>query len=603
MFLNGIRLGEYGLDPDNVIEEITEKCVKGRKNYTVISARRPDIPAEKFIEWTRFMVEHEIYFQYAWGQREPSPFTTETLEKIKEIGGKYFLGIELPEFGSIFGCAGKGYVFNAHFHNFDKLSEGKEAFIKYIKDSYASFGFSKDTDFSVTEATGLISYLTKADCALPSLETLCGNVEIMTPLVRGSVKAAHRKGYINYVAHEWYGGVDNEDTLKKKRLRMVYNHSYMNGATGVILESGDLCINSHGMREDYNHELPVFYRNMLDEFSDFVEKDNRPDGKVRVRVAFAQGNNDGWSPWNSGSSLWNNHQKESWGYSAPEFTWRIINEINTKRSWCDVHNFGKYDLSGAPGYGSYDIINVGIADIDTLAEYDYLIFTGHNTMTEEIYDKLLKYVKGGGTLFMTAAHLNASDDRSGELALIKDGKVSELFGLTLDSARINRTNSGIKFQKSICPEVYYSADAEFDPLFSSGYANYIEAEMCGASKTAYLSNSFIEKYNTEGGCALTEYKCGNGYAVLLCSVDYPGAGATYELYRTVVRELLNASHRTADVKVIASDRIRFNVWDSGDVYLLNTDFDLPSHAIIEKNGKKYEFTLDACEIKHIILNN
>ena len=141
MFLNGIRLGEYGLEPESVIEELTEKCIKGRKNYTVISARRPDITEEQFLEWTKFMVDHQIYFQFGWGQREPAPFTTSTLKKIAEIGGKYFLGIELPELGSIFGCSGKGYVFNAHFHDFATMNEGKEAFKKYIRDIYAALIF------------------------------------------------------------------------------------------------------------------------------------------------------------------------------------------------------------------------------------------------------------------------------------------------------------------------------------------------------------------------------------------------------------------------------------------------------------------------------
>ena len=76
-------------------------------------------------------------------------------------------------------------------------------------------------------------------------------------------------------------------------------------------------------------------------------------------------------------------------------------------------------------------------------------------------------------------------------------------------------------------------------------------------------------------------------------------GQTYDIYRTVVRELLSASHRTAEVKVLASDRVRFSVYDSGDVYLLNTDFDVPSYARVEKGGNSVEVTLAPCEIKHI----
>ena len=77
------------------------------------------------------------------------------------------------------------------------------------------------------------------------------------------------------------------------------------------------------------------------------------------------------------------------------------------------------------------------------------------------------------------------------------------------------------------------------------------------------------------------------------------AGQTYDIYRTVVRELLSSSARTSPVKVLANDKIRYSIYKEGDVYLLNTDFDIPGVALIEANGKKEYVTLNPCEIKHI----
>ena len=127
----------------------------------------------------------------------------------------------------------------------------------------------------------------------------------------------------------------------------------------------------------------------------------------------------------------------------------------------------------------------------------------------------------------------------------------------------------------------------------------LDSTLNGAEAVAILSTSFSEKSNVDRGVALLENKLGDGYAILLTSLDYPGMGQTYDLYRTVVRELLSASNKTADVKVFANDRVRFTVYESGDVYLLNTDFDVPSYARVEKNGKSEEMTLAPCEIKHI----
>ena len=596
-FLNGIRLGEYGLDPESVIDEINEKCIKGRKNYTAISVRRTDIPDEKFYEWAKYLSDNKIYFHLSWGQYEPSPFSVPAVSEIKRIAGKYFLGIELPELGTIFGCAGKGYKHSPHFHNYERLSEGKEEFVKVVKAARDAYGYPADIGFTFTEATSLLSYLADVGVSMFSLETMCANVDIMTPLIRGAARAAGNLPYMNYIAHEWYGGVYNDDELKKKRLRMVYDHSYMNGASAVIIESGDLSMHSHGMEQGYDGELPTFYRRTVDEFTDFLETDKRPEGLPKVKVAFVQGNLDGWSPWNAGSALWNNINDEAWGYDTPEFTNRILYEIVNKRSWSDVHNFGKEDTSG---YVPYDIVNAAYLTEENVNNYDVLIFTGWNTMTDAIYKTLISFVKGGGKLLMCAAHLNESEMRNGEIKLLNNGDLTELFGCRISSDKIVRTNAGVKFNKSMCEDVIYPADMVFDPLLSSGYANYASvSELVGGKNAAILSDSFYENGNGEGAAVMIENKVGAGCAILLTALDYPGKGQTYDVYRTVVRELLSSTARGAEYKILASDKVRYSIYESGDIYLLNTDFDIPSFARVEGNGKTEEVILKPCELKHI----
>ncbi|MBR5140648.1 MAG: hypothetical protein IKV16_06285, partial [Clostridia bacterium] len=541
-----------------------------------------------------------FHFAFSSNVNKRLPFDRETATKMKRVAGEHFLGILIPELGSTYGCSGKAYGGSSRHHNFERLSEGRDGFINHINEAVDKIGFPDDIGVSVIEATSLVSYVAAARTGIPVLETMCGDVENTVPLLRGSAKVKGYEGYINYVAHEWYGGVNNEDELKKKRLRMVYDYSYMNGAGGIILESGDLSMHSHGLRQGYDEEMPKFYRRTLDEFSDYLETDKRPEGYPITKVAFAQGNLDGWSAWNSGSALWNNMNDGDWGYGAPEFTNKILSELGTKRRWCDVHNFGPHDYSGAAGYGTYDIVNIGFASVEVLSRYDYLIFTGWNSMTSEIYDKLIAYVKGGGKLFMCAAHLNTSEKRNGEIKLINGGDLTELFGCRIDCENAHVTNSGVKFYQSQCDDIIYPYDkGSFDPLLSAGYANYATVELAGGKAVAVLSNSFVESGNTDNGIAAVENKLGDGYAILLTSLDYPGKGQTYDIYRTVVRELLSASHRSAPVKVLANDKVRFSVYESGDMYLLNTDFDVPSHAIVLKDGKRVEVDLLPCEMKHI----
>ena len=249
-FLNGVRIGEYELDVDRVIDEIREKCIEGRKNYTSIALYRgEELDCETVTSWARFLTDNDIYFHFAFSSSPnvPTPFSPETAREVKRIAGDHFLGILIPELGSTYGCTGKAYGGVSRHHEFELLSQGKQGFIDHINSAIERFGFPDDIGVSVIEATSLVSYVAAANTGIPVLETMCGDVENTVPLLRGSAKAKGGEGYINYVAHEWYAGVDNEDELKKKRLRMVYNYSYMNGARGIILESGDVCMHSHGL--------------------------------------------------------------------------------------------------------------------------------------------------------------------------------------------------------------------------------------------------------------------------------------------------------------------------------------------------------------------
>ena len=97
---------------------------------------------------------------------------------------------------------------------------------------------------------------------------------------------------------------------------------------------------------------------------------------------------------------------------------------------------------------------------------------------------------------------------------------------------------------------------------------------------------------------LTENKCGDGYAILMTSLDYPGS-AGFTAYKTVVRELMNLSHREADVKVYGADKLRFSVYKGDRIYLLNTDFDSKIFATVDNGKEKREFILEPGELKTV----
>lgn len=612
--INGIRIGQFEFDIDTVIEQIKWRCIASKINYAAFSAAgdvdygcigtaEKKAREQKFIEIAKFMRENKIYFSFTGTHDGDFGLSGELLSEMKEIGGDYFVGCFLPELGSMFGCKGSGFpdVYGNKEQPYKDMKEAKDKFIDYVNEFFDRVDLPDDVKnkLSIIEATSLLPYAMESKLAFPMVEAMCGNPEIMIPMVRATAKAHNSPKWITYIAHECYAGNRQTDVLKSKRLRMIYDYGYMCGSDVFILESGDLCIFAKGMKAPFNNPISQHYRDVLREFADYTTKDVRPEGGPKVKVAFLQGNCDGWSSWRAGSSLWNQFSKKEWGYSAPEFSWRIMDEINVRRSWHDVCNFGNIDLSGAPAYGQYDVINV-CSPTETLCSYDYLIFTGWNTMTEEIYASLKEFVSKGGRLLMTAAHLNISASRNGEIKLIHGGDVRDLFGCTLDADNAYISNAGFKFNDSIMDDVLYPiCPASTDPLLSNGYVNYAPVHLENGKTACYATQYFDEEDNPDPHPVVVENKVGEGYAVLITSLDYPGAGSIYPIYRTVAREIVTASHRSCPIKVYGSDRLRFSVYEGDKVYLLNTDFDSEIIATVIRNGEEIKVSLKPCEMKSI----
>lgn len=615
--IHGIRIGQFDFDVDSVIAEVKWRCIDNGMNYVAFNPGEKDFCGykneykdEKFIEIAKFLAKNKVYFSFTntGGTKESPAFglKIETLAQIKEIAGDYYIGNLICEPGGHW-SNGADYVDEVFTGN---LQDGKDGFIKDLNDRIKNAQLPDElkSEVAFIEATGLLPYIAESEAVFPVLEAINGNTDIMVPMVRGTAKAYNKERYITYIAHECYGGERWEDILKAKRLQIMYNYAYLCGSMGFLLESGDLGYRvyrdetgNHGLKPsefDFSHPVSKNYRNVLRSFADFINNDNRPEGGPKVKVAFVQGNLDSWSSFNPGSSVWNRFDDPAYGYSGPEYTWRLLDDIYVRRPWYYPHNYGEKDLSGAPAYGQFDIINANVS-LEAMKKYDLLIFTGWNTMTSEIYNNLVEYVKQGGKVIMTAAHLDTSVTRGEGIKLINDGDVEALFGCRLNAKESFSSSCGFKFNESIIDGILYPVNRDYDPWFASGYAKYAKTELKGASVASYLSQAYSESKNSDGRTAMIENKLGDGYALLVTSLEYPGQGALYSMYKAVVRELMTASHRACDVKVYGSDRLRFSVYEGNRVYILNTDLDSDIFVTVEKNGEELKYTLKPGELKAV----
>ena len=242
----------------------------------------------------------------------------------------------------------------------------------------------------------------------------------------------------------------------------------------------------------------------------------------------------------------------------------------------------------------------GVAD--ALSKYENLVFLGWNSMTDENMDKLTVYVKRGGKLLLSGAHLNYSVKRQGEFIPPSNEKLKALCGISFNGTT-SRTNYGLKFEyDSLEPKHLYPGTKTFvcDPLYSAGYVEYMNLELCGARVLAKTADCFAD-HGTGEHIAIVENRIGNGLVTLVTSISYPGNPSLYPVYLDLVHEAVTSSARNCEIRVIAPDKLRYTVYEGNKIYLLNTDYDLPITAKIIYDGKETLVNLDSLELKTIEL--
>ncbi|MBQ3224667.1 MAG: hypothetical protein IJB42_03065, partial [Oscillospiraceae bacterium] len=197
-----------------------------------------------------------------------------------------------------------------------------------------------------------------------------------------------------------------------------------------------------------------------------------------------------------------------------------------------------------------------------------------------------------------------------------DGKLSDFLGC--DIVGTERRDGSVKFVRdSMMKNVLYpvvqnedqavvaAAWVAVDPLFPSGNIDFVNIN-CKSCEVIAYANVAKEHIRETDPPAVIENKYGKGVVSLITELKYPGNSENRLFYSYIMRAIFSASHRGCDVKVIANDRIKFTVYDAGDgkrkIYLLNTDFSLPSTVIVKTDVEEIKLTLDSLERKEITVS-
>lgn len=604
----GIEIGDTHDRYETFVDYVKENYDLEKLGFVLIHCTKREIGRERFVEWARFFKENDIHFAFLYTQQRGAPegkesqLTADTVAKVKEIAGEYFVGDMIGETGGLMSWFEE--YFNGHEAAEIKIptdlktyTEAKEKYIDRVSDIVALDRRLGLTDVLSVEATTASRYNFEAGVDVSFMEMLCGDPEVMMSSVRGASRAYGKKAFGAHIAHEWYGGLRVDDPMKYKRLRLAYRYAYLSGANYIYPESGDFGIRAYGFMLDKDHEFCKLYRKEWNDFADLVSAEPREGDGPKVSFAFVQGISDTYGGWGNKTS-WNQFGREEWGYSDAENSWRILDTVTRRDKWHCPENFGDADRSAYPAYGQYDLLPAE-APAEVMKQYNTLVFAGRNVMSGETVDKLCEFVYNGGTLFITAAHLSTADSPDGAYSYVGGEKIRDLLGF-VPTGKTFRRNSGYKFVRAnMFDDILYPAakDGGCDPILPGGFAEYMDIEAIAAVPAAYLSDSFVQKKETTP--ALMENRYGKGRVITLLTMDYPGNNAVYPVYSRIVKCISDADKRKATVKVCAPDDITYAVYESDTtvtVYLLNTNYDCKMIASASYLGNEKEAIIPPLEL-------
>jgi len=600
--ISGFHYGDHGFEPEKLIDMV-ETYGKGHKLAMIRPKNMQELDPEYCYKFAKYFRDKEMYFCFLYTIVEKdgkycSLFSKEVVEKMYEIAGEYFLGDSLGEMGG----GWSRHVYERHGAENVQFKNVQEAKDTYIADVKMHVDINREVgikNIGIVESHTMIKYDFEAGIDIGYPELLLGNPEHILSFARGATRGRGKEEFGGYIAHEWYGGVRHDDPLKAKRLSLMYKYAYIAGATRVFLEGGYELINAYGFHADENHPCCQMIRKEVNNFNEWIKSDDRPLRGPKVKVAFISGNLDGYAGDSMAyggviSAMWGQRGRKEWSKSASEHSFRILHEVYRSYEWHIPVNYGDNDYSGAPGYGLYDVLPAE-SSVEAMSRYEWLIFTGWNTMTEEIYENLKKYVANGGNLLISAAHMKTGIELGKDSPYICNGKLEDFVGCNLTGEKF-RSNKGYKFaRESLVEGVYYPGTPDhtkdfIDPVGSDGYATYAEIEEKGCRKTVFLAERFrstAEDYATQAS-VMVENAYGKGRVLFMCTDEYPGAPGVYTLYKILVKAILAGTHRTSDIKVIGSDKIRFAVYEDErkyKVYLLNTDMNFEQKVRVTYNGQ------------------
>lgn len=557
-------------------------------NLVLIALPKEKEEAKKVM---RFFRDHKVYmflaeFVHRNSARERWFGPVLPPEEYTEIfaeGGEYFLGrgsigevgglLYWPREYTLDGAVGE----YTNFPPCRTVTEAHRQLVSFMKErlDYERKEIAPGP-FVNTDSSIVFPWYAEAGCDILCLEMMPGDPLLCLSSIRGTAKATGKLWGV-HIAIGWYGGW-RFDEIWLKRWKLSLYLAWLAGAEFIYPESSHYIYHSLANKE-YGFHTPETkaIRRILREICRFALVHHRPSSGPEVSFGVIHGQDDGhpgiWNPY-----VWGQYEDgNEWESGPAEHSWFLLRQFRRKQDPFRIELSGDRDASGNPPEGQYDIVP---AFAENFSAYRTLIFLGYNRMDEKLYQKLIRYVKGGGHLVIWLPHLNVSDVR-GEISLIHDGDLSDLCGLRV-TGRNKAHVRGMQFlhQPNAPRCVLPLLAPRSDPIYI-GRVETADAIMTDPEVRILAGTTIGRKteFTLEGYTRhplLVERKLGKGYVWTVTAFSWPGDTGMRSFAETLFRVIASAN-RTPFPDLLAPDTVRWAVYESQfgkNIYMLNTDMDI-----------------------------
>lgn len=282
----------------------------------------------------------------------------------------------------------------------------------------SNLSYSRGESTRHTGPSSTFRYLYQAGYQWLGAEQMYGPEETIMSTLRGASRAYGKRNYGSLHAVQW-GSRPFTDPKHSVRFYLSLAVAYIHGSSHINTEEGlwtDEYVN------DYHTKAGKEHMHAQHLMLDYIQTHERR-GEMDTKIAVLQGRNDAWKSFVR-SSVWS-QKGDKWEFNKALESFDLVKVFYPENN---LNASGPEGWFTSTPYGPVDILPIE-ADAKVLSRYKALIFLGWNSYSEKDFQRIAQFVEQGGTLLLSAAHLNAElqPDIAPKLPS-NDGTIQKLLG-------------------------------------------------------------------------------------------------------------------------------------------------------------------------------